>query len=463
MRNGFIVSLLLTLSLCAPAGAADVARMEQVIEALAADNNFMGTVLVSQGNTVLVDKGYGSANLEWNILNSPTTRLRIASLVKQFTAAAILLLEERGKLNLDNPVKTYLPDAPASWDQVTLFNLLTQTSGIYDYTDRPDFATMMTRQMTPQQLIATFSDRPLEFTPGEEFRYSNSNYVLLGSVIEKVSGISYAQFLQDNVFFPLGMHDSGYDSGAVLPQRASGYVRKNGTLTNATYMNISIPYASGALYSTTHDLLTWERALFGGKIVSPASLIKMTTPFRAGFGPGAPFKSGYAMGLYVGSTIDGRRELSHTGSLPGFMSIMAAYPDDKLYVIVLSNTESWAFADIASKLADIAFGKSVILRGERKQVQVDPKALARYVGAYQLKSDLVVDVTQDGNALFVKLANQPQRRQLFPQSNTSFYTKDTDAQVDFQASQGSVTAFLWQEYGRIVNAPRLSQLQGYKH
>jgi hypothetical protein len=125
----------------------------------------------------------------------------------------------------------------------------------------------------------------------------------------------------------------------------------------------------------------------------------------------------------------------------------------------LSNTDGWAFADIASKLADIAFGKKVILRSERKQIAVDTKILARYVGRYQLKQDLVVDVTQDGTTLFVKLANQPQRRELFPQSSTSFYTKDTDAQVDFQVSQGTATAFLWQEYGRLVNAPRVSQLQ----
>jgi CubicO group peptidase (beta-lactamase class C family) len=430
--------------------------MDQVLQAYAADGEFMGAVLVCQGDSVLVDKGYGSANLEWNIPNSPTTRFWIGSLVKQFTAAAVLLLEERGKLKLDDPVRTYLPDAPASWDRITLFNLLTQTSGIHDYTDTPDFGSMMQRRMTPEQLIATFRDMPLEFTPGEKFSYSNSNYVLLGSLIEKISGTSYVQFMQDNLFSPLGMKDSGYDSGALLPRRAAAYVRKDGTLTNAPYTDMSILYPGGALYSTTHDLLTWERALFGGKVLSPASLIKMTTPFRTGFGPGAPFKSGYAMGLYVGTTVEGRREVSHTGSGPGVTSILAAYPDDKLYVIVLSNTDGWAFADIASKLADISFGKQVILRSERKQIAVDAKTLARYVGRYQLKSDLLVAVTQDGNALFVKLANQPQRRQLYPQSNTSFYTKDTDAQVDFQVSQGTAIAFLWQEYGRIVNAPRVA-------
>ena len=169
MRNGLAGLLLLTASLSAPAGAVDAARMDQVLQAYAADGEFMGAVLVCQGDSVLVDKGYGSANLEWNIPNSPTTRFWIGSLVKQFTAAAVLLLEERGKLKLDDPVRTYLPDAPASWDRITLFNLLTQTSGIHDYTDTPDFGSMMQRRMTPEQLIATFRDMPLEFTPGSMY------------------------------------------------------------------------------------------------------------------------------------------------------------------------------------------------------------------------------------------------------------------------------------------------------
>jgi CubicO group peptidase (beta-lactamase class C family) len=215
----FVLSL---FTLILPARAADVARMEQVLQAAAVDNKFMGAVLVAQGDTILLDKGYGSANLEWNIPNTPQTRFRIASLTKQFAAAAILLLEERGKLKLDDPVKSYIPDAPAGWDKITLFNLLTQTSGIPDYTDAPDFGDTMKLRRTPQQMIATVRDKTLDFAPGEKFSYSNTNYLLLGQAIEKTGSVPFAKFIQDNIFAPLGMKDSGFDTSALVERRASG-------------------------------------------------------------------------------------------------------------------------------------------------------------------------------------------------------------------------------------------------
>jgi CubicO group peptidase (beta-lactamase class C family) len=438
----------------APARAADVARMEQVIRTQTADNGFMGAVLVAQGDTILLDKGYGAANLEWNIPNTPTTRFRIGSLGKQFTAAAILLLEERGKLKIDDPVKVYLPDAPEAWNKVTLFNLLTQTSGVYDFADMPDFGATMKLRKTPEERIATVRDKPLEFVPGEKFSYSNSNYVLLGAVIEKASGVPYAQFVQDNIFTPLGMKDSGYESDAVLAQRASGYTRKDGRIVNAPYIDMSAVTAAGAFYSTTHDMLIWEKALLDGKLLSPPSLKKMITPFKDGWGPGAPFKAGYGMGVYVGTTLDDRREISHTGDIPGFMSLMAAYPDDKLFVIVLSNIQTAPFGEIASRVTDVAFGKTIILPGERREVAVDREILARYVGRYQLKPGLAMEIIQEGDALYVQVGSNP-RIPVFPQSDTSFFARSRDAQLDFVGKSGHAAALLWQLHGDTVRAPRI--------
>ena len=455
LTRQLVFAVLMALCAAGAAHAQSARRMEQVVQADAADNQFMGAVLVAKGDTILLDKGYGAANLDWNIPNTPATRLRIGSLAKQFTAAAILLLEERGKLKLDDSVKTYLPDAPPSWDKITLFNLLTQTSGIHDYTDTPDFGAMMKRQMTPEQLIATFRDMPLESAPGEKFSYSNSNYVLLGSVIEKVSAMPYARFLQDNLFTPLGMKDSGHDGAAVLPRRASGYKRKDGAIVNASYIDMSIQYGAGGHYSTTHDLLSWEKALFGGKVLSPASLKKMTTPFRDARGPGAPFKGGYGMGVYAGTAADGRREISHSGSDAGFVSVMAAYPDDRLFVIVLSNIESAPFANIASKLTDVAFGKTVILPSERKEVAVDSKLLARYVGRYQVAPTVVTEITAAGGALSMQVDKQP-RTPIFPQSDTSFFSRSVDAQVDFQqAGDAPAPAIVLHMYGRDVTWRRI--------
>jgi CubicO group peptidase (beta-lactamase class C family) len=166
----------------------------------------------------------GRSNLEWDIPNSPSTKFRLGSITKQFTAACILLLEERGKLKVEDPVKKYMPDAPAAWDKMTIFNLLTHTSGIPSFTGFRDYHSTEAIATTPELLVARFRDKPLEFQPGEKWNYSNSGYVLLGYLIEKISQQSYRQFVQENIFNPLGMKDSGYDSNSeIILHRASGY------------------------------------------------------------------------------------------------------------------------------------------------------------------------------------------------------------------------------------------------
>jgi CubicO group peptidase (beta-lactamase class C family) len=204
--------------------AQDAARMEQVIQSYTTGRHFMGTVLVAKGAEVLLSKGYGSANLEWDVPNSPATKFRLGSITKQFTAASILLLQERGKLNVEDPVKKYMADAPAAWDKITIYNLLTHTSGIPSFTSFPEYAKWEPFTATPAEEVARFRDKPLDFAPGEKFSYSNSGYVLLGYLIEKITGGSYEKFVRENIFTPLGMQDSGYDSNSkVIARRAAGY------------------------------------------------------------------------------------------------------------------------------------------------------------------------------------------------------------------------------------------------
>ena len=286
----FVVGVVLWAGGAGSGLADDVARMEEVIQARVKDSSFMGSVLVARDAEIVLNKGYGFANVEWQIANSPTTRFRLGSLTKQFTSASILLLEERGKLKIEDHIKQYVPDAPAAWDAITIYNLLTHTSGLPNYTALPDFATTMGTKVTPQQIVAKFRDRPLDFEPGTKMLYSNSGYIVLGLIIETVSGESYASFLQKNLFDPIGMKDSGYDSStAISPRRASGYTPGPDGPLNAAFLDMSIPYAAGALYSTTEDLLRWEKALFGGKVLKAASLEKMTKPF----------KNDYALGVSV--------------------------------------------------------------------------------------------------------------------------------------------------------------------
>src|SRR4051812_49187547 len=249
----------------------DPARMDAAAKVLAGGDRFMGSVLVARDHAVVFEKSYGSANLEWGIPNASDTKFRIGSLTKQFTAAAILLLEERGKLKVEDAIASFIPGAPESWKNITIHQLLNHTSGIPDFTNLPEHRVWQRSPETPEQIVRHFRDLPLEFGPGEKFKYSSSGYILLAFIVERVSGQSYEAFLRDNIFVPLGMKDSGYDSNTtLLPKRASGYQFGAGGLANAPYVDMHLPYGAGALYSTTHDLLRWNTALFEGRLLSPA-------------------------------------------------------------------------------------------------------------------------------------------------------------------------------------------------
>jgi CubicO group peptidase (beta-lactamase class C family) len=304
----------------------------------------MGVALVARGSKILINKGYGAANLEWDIPNTPETKFRIASLTKQFTAASILLLEERGKLDTKDPVRKLLPDAPASWDKVTIFHLLTHTSGIPTFDDFPDYENIRTLAVTPAQLVARFRDKPLDFEPGARYKYSNSGYALLSYLIEKVTGDRYEKFVRENLLNPLNMRDSGYDfTLAVLPRRASGYLRGRNGIESAGLIDMSNLQGAGGLYSTAPDLLKWSLALFGGHILKAASLEKMTTPFL----------NNYAMGLRV-EVNDGHKVIRHDGVVVGFKTEFAYYPEDELTVIVLSNLVNANPTQIGRQLAAAA-------------------------------------------------------------------------------------------------------------
>ena len=420
------------------------ARMGQVVQSYVANKTFMGSVLVVRDKAVLLEKGYGSADLEWDIPNSPDTKFRLGSITKQFTAASILLLEERGKLNINDPVKKYMADAPAAWDKVTIYNLLTHTSGIPSFTGFPDYESTEGTATTPEKLVARFRDKPLEFEPGEKFKYDNSGYVLLGYLIEKISGQTYAQFVQENIFKPLEMKDSGYDSNtAIIMHRASGYSKGKEGIENAGYIHMSIPFSAGSLYSTVEDLARWEQGLFGGKVLSAASLEKMTTPF----------KQTYAFGLSV-STANGHKVIEHGGGIEGFNTHLAYYPDDKLIVVVLGNLNGDAPGGIAHKLAAVAHGETVVLAGERKEITVAPAILANYAGTYQIAPDFALVMTLEGGQLMTQATGQP-KFPLFAESETKFFLKVVDAEVEFvKNDKGEVTGLVLHQGGQDIKGTK---------
>jgi CubicO group peptidase (beta-lactamase class C family) len=338
--------------------AEDVApKLDEYMSALTGAGRFSGSVLVARDGRALLAKGYGLANAEWDIPNSPGTKFRLGSLTKQFTALAILQLEEKGKLKVEDPVCKYVAECPPAWGKITIHHLLTHTSGIPSFTSFPDYAPTMNQRSPVSKTVERFKGKPLEFEPGEKFAYSNSGYVLLGYILEKVSEQEYGEYLEQNVFGPLKMRNSGYDSAAaILKQRAGGYMRRAGKLANALYIDMTVPHAAGALYSTVEDLLLWDQALYTEKLVSKKSLDKIFTPF----------KSDYAYGWFVAKKLN-RKYIGHAGGINGFSTMIERYPDDKVTVIVLSNVEGSAVGPAARDLAAIVFGEKYEMPAEPKK------------------------------------------------------------------------------------------------
>ena len=398
---------------------ATVERLQPVVQPYVDAQMFMGSVLVAQKGKVLFSKGYGWADMEWNIPNSPTARFQIASVTKQFTAAAILLLEERGKLKTDDLVKKYFSDAPASWDKITIYNLLTMTSGLADHAAEYE-------PTTPDRLV--FHDMPLDFQPGEKWAYKNTNYLVLGYLLERVSGQTYADFLQENIFKPLGMNDSGLDSNAaIVPHRASGYLPGADGIENAERPNISGALSAGGLYSTTEDMFRWVDGLFGGKLLTPASLRKMTTPV----------KHDYACGLYV-HQVNGRQVIDYDGNNIGFNAEMAYYPEEKLAVIVLANLNGYVSGRINTALAAVMHGEAVAFTAPPKEIALPKEVLARYVGTYEFSDGHVV-FTLEGSHLMAQFGA---RFPLFAESETKFFSKGWDLQFEFSKNDKAEFVFV---------------------
>lgn len=420
-------------------------RIEQIVQSFVTPKQFMGTVLVAKSDKIVFDKAYGFANLEWQIPNTPDTKFRLGSVTKQFTAASILLLEERGKLQTADLVKKYLPDAPPAWDKITIYHLLTHTSGIPNFTSFPEYRDWEKASATPEELVNRFKDKPLDFEPGSKFNYSNSGYVLLGYLIDKISGQKYPDFLKDNIFTPLGMSDSGYDvSAAILPHRASGYTpAPGGVIVNTGYIDMTVPYSAGALYSTTHDLLKWETALYHGKLLKAESLKKMTTPF----------KDDYACGLMVNKQ-EGHKRIGHGGGIEGFNTDIVYYPDDQLAIVVLANVNGNAPNEITAKAATVEFGGHVKLAGERQEITLTPAELSPLAGTYTLAPGVELAITLEGSQLKAQLTGQRQL-DVYPESPTLFFLKVVDAQLEFaKDASGKATQVTLHQAGRDMVAKR---------
>jgi D-alanyl-D-alanine carboxypeptidase len=344
----FLAATAVSIGLLHAQPAADfAARADEFVSVFVGQGKFRGAVLVASDGKPVFRKAYGMANSEWDIPNTTDTKFRIGSITKQFTAMAILQLVEAGKVKLDDPVKTYYKDAPTAWETITVHHLLTHTSGIRSYTNLPNFFRDKAREpLNPLEIVKLTQNAPLDFQPGEKMSYNNTGYVLLGYIIEKVSGETYAAYVRSHIFAPLGMNNSGYDvQKEIIRKRASGYSPDG---TNAPYLDMTLPHAAGSLYSTVDDMLIWDRALHARKLISQESYARMFTPF----------KSNYAYGWFV-NTFAGRTEQAHGGGINGFNTFFIRYPAERVAVAVFANINGPHPDRIAKDLGRMYFGEKV--------------------------------------------------------------------------------------------------------
>ncbi len=439
--------LVLLLAAALPAAAAKPAAPAQEIDALLAkaipaDGPGVAVIAVKDGKTVF-RKAYGMANLELGVPLVPDSVFRLGSITKQFTAVAVLMLAEEGKLSLSDPITKYLSGYPMHGHVITVEHLLTHTSGIRSYTGLPGYMTgpKIRADLTTAELVEVFSKEPMDFAPGAEWRYNNSGYVLLGAILEKVSGKPYGELLAERIFRPLGMTSTRVgDEGPILAKRAAGYTRDGETVANARFLSMTQPHAAGALVSTVDDLALWDAALYTEKLVKKESLEKAWTP--AVTRDGKPTRYGYGFGV---STLRGARSIEHGGGINGFSTYAVRLPDEKVYVAVLANSDGPA-ADpgtLGKEIAAIVIGKPF---PARVPVPVDPKLLERWAGVYRFDAQTTRTITVDGGKLFSQRSGGP-RLELKPLSASEFFFDGSLTRISFVAPDGKAKEALFYPEG----------------
>jgi len=351
-----IFTAILLLSFQGAALAQDhAAKIQEVLTLAHKYKQFNGSALVAENGKVVYKGAFGLANMEWNIPNTPDTKFRLGSITKQFTATLTMQLIEQGKIKLDAKISDYLPDYRKDIGQkVTIHHLLTHTSGIPSYTGQPGFLENVSRNpYKVDDFVKKYASGDLEFEPGSKYAYNNSGYFLLGAIIEHVTGKPYEQVLKENIFDPLGMNNTGYDHhDTIIPKRATGYSKTPDGYTNAAYLDMSIPYAAGSIYSTVEDLYLWDQALYTDKLLSAQSKASMYKPFLEDYAYGwvvqnASFKQN-------GKDI---QVIRHGGGINGFTTTIVRFPQEKNLIVMLDNTGTGYLDPLSDSIAKILYNQ----------------------------------------------------------------------------------------------------------
>lgn len=410
----------------APPSDAEIARqLDALLAPLLPADQPGAAVLVARNGKAIYRRGFGLADVEKKVPVAPEAVFRIGSVTKQFTSALVMRLVDQGKLALADPITKYLPDYPTQGQLITIENLLTHTSGIANYTELPAFQGVMTQALSHEAMTDLFKNEPRAFPPGEGWAYSNSGYYLLGVIIEKVTGRSYAENLQKEIFGPLGMTHSGYGKDTPsFPGEAHGYNREGDRVVPANPLSMALPFAAGSIVSSVDDLLKWDNGLNAGKVLKPESLKRTFTPFVQKNGRTSGYGYGWVMGEYEGHPIQ-----QHNGGINGFVSQVARLPEDHIYVAMLVNTEAPTFSGdlLATKINAIAVGQPLPEPGAYTMSEAE---LDRFVGTWATDSTNVRFIRREGSKLYSQRPGSGQL-EIFPASDSTFGFVGRPARLTF--------------------------------
>jgi CubicO group peptidase (beta-lactamase class C family) len=418
--------LVLLMAASVPVAQANKSRFDENVAAYVRNGDFNGSILVAKGGRILFQKSYGMANYEWRVPNSERTRFHIASVTKTFTAAAILRLEQGGKLKLSDPLSKYIPDF-LNGDRITIEQMLSHTSGLPDYYSLPEYTTKKYQRVALPELIAWVKTKPLDFLPGSKSSYSNTGYGFLAYIIEQVSGKSYDEFITEEILKPAGMKETGaFRDEDVIPNRASGYqpALGNSGLRNAPPYDKTILVGSGSLYSTTDDLYMWARALQARRFFDIQKLA-------------------YPYGWGTHETKRGHKYIEQSGRDPGFASHVSVFLDDDLVVIVLGNLEDAAVNRMADDLAGLALGESPQPPAVRAKTTAAIQSASEYAGRYEVSPSFLLDVKVEGGDLYLR-GTGGDYLPLEPIGKESFFYRQLYVKVGFKRDKaGKIEALLW--------------------
>jgi CubicO group peptidase (beta-lactamase class C family) len=410
---------------------------------------------------ILLAKGYGLADVELNVQVKPETIFQSGSVGKQFVSAAVMMLVEEGKVGLDDSIVKYFPTAPATWKPILIKNLLSHTSGLAEYESDertgPKGPFYERMDYTEDELLEKTEALPIEFQPGEKWDYRNTNYLLLGIMIHKVTDKFYADYLAERIFKPLGMTSTRLISDAdIIPNRSSGYELHDDKLQNQGWVSPTFnSTADGTLYFNVLDLAKWDEALYGTSLLKQSSLDRIWTVFP--LNDGKPNPANYGFGWEM-NTLNGHKVIEHGGAWQGFTCDISRYVDDNLTVVVLTNLDAGharptRIAHTVAGLVNPALMPPP--PKEHKAIAVDPKLFDGYVGRYQMTPDFVITVTREGDHLFVQATGQP-KFEVFAETDRDYFLKVVDAQITFVTDGASrATELILHQGGRDQHAKRV--------